>query len=320
MASPLSNEVSNYLLQLRLPEMRIEEDRPWETATQKGYHIPGGIVGELMSLFALVLRCRFYLVAMERGQLTETSVRIRDEYPFFRFQCSPNYYPEIHSGDGAPSRHMDQVRIFLDDVRKLDSSLHFKFARACLYYHSALREIGRDEELAFVRLVSAIEVLSKDHPLPPEETATIEQGFDMALASDQWSAEQRKALEDCKRSCLYKTGKRFVEFLRYHSSGYGAATASPPAHLCIPESDIAEYAKRIYGARSLYLHEARPMYLSKRMPGWEQGWHVSLDQGMAVDRKRYRAEEKLPYLNWFEGLVRHCLVRYLAAHVRSAIK
>jgi hypothetical protein len=55
------------------------------------------------------------------------------------------------------------------------------------------------------------------------------------------------------------------------------------------------------------------MFLSTPIKGGEK-WDIDAVMSVIADNRSYSASQKLPYAYFFEGLVRHCLLNYLANH------
>jgi hypothetical protein len=143
----------HYLLKIKTAEWTKPKD-----ATKKGYVFPDGTIGELLALFSLHFRRRFYLVSSSFGELTDHSLKIRTLLPLSRICCPSSTHPQVFSSE----RHdwSGGVNKYMDTVRKLDSRYHLEFMQAANHYARALREIGIDQEMVFIRLVSSVESLS----------------------------------------------------------------------------------------------------------------------------------------------------------------
>jgi hypothetical protein len=98
-----------------------------------------------------------------------------------------------------------------------------------------------------------------------------------------------------------------------HSSGAFGGGNWKAKHLKIRKERAPAILKAIYGARSDYLHNGEPMYLSQFM-GPSRGWDIDPSLGMVADNRRFNPDKKLPYASWFENLVRTCLLNYLKRH------
>jgi hypothetical protein len=180
-----------YNLTLRYPSGPCEPNRK---ADEKGYYFKDGIVGVLLALMSLFFRCRFYLISSRSvPENPRQGMPIKTEYPFLRIKCNPAIHPPVFQG--ANTKLATGLAEFLDLVKTIHEKLHQKFILACHHYARALKEIGVDSEMAFIRLVSAIEALSKDHPLTHADDALEEQGVSDLIAQSGLSKEFRSELK-----------------------------------------------------------------------------------------------------------------------------
>jgi hypothetical protein len=73
--------------------------------------------------------------------------------------------------------------------------------------------------------------------------------------------------------------------------------------------DLEKELSRIYDARSAYLHDGESMYLST--PFQQFNWDKDASLGMYVGKRKFSAKKQLPNVQFFEGLVRHCVLNYI---------
>ena len=276
-------------------------------ADKAGYHVKGGVVGELMVLFSLFFRCRFYLSSTMYGELNSKGLRIKIPHEYTRIQHNPAIHPPIFSSE---SRNFAKgLAGFLDKAKSLPAEFHQQFILAGYHYLRALREVGIDTEMVFIRLVSAVEALSshfieldsKEDPLENEDVKKLINGL-------KYSEEQKKAIRQTFDT--RKSGKKFAKFIETYSTGYIKGGNYKAKHTRIKKKDLPKTAKAIYSARSSYLHNGEPMYLSMLMHG-NFRWDTDPSLGMIIDNRSFPASKKLPYAFWFEGLVRHCIMKFL---------
>jgi hypothetical protein len=167
-----------------------------------------------------------------------------------------------------------------------------------------------DPEMVFIRLVSAIEALSKNHTLTSKDDTLEEQGIADLIAQSKLYAEQRQELQTIFD--VRKSRKRFIRFIEQHCSGF-FRRGNLKGNLKIRRADLGKVLNNIYVARSQYLHAGEPMYLSRPMRGGEK-WDAEPSLGMIADNRKFHGSQKLPYAHFFEGLVRHSLRNYLKAN------
>ncbi len=301
------NRIGLYLYTLRLtfPFPNRASNRP--LATKKGYTFRDGPAAELLTLFSLYLNCRFYLTAATHGQLTPNSIAIRNEYPFVYHPCPPALDPVLFSS--RQRNFAVDLRVFLDRVRSLPTEHHQRFMLACYHFSRALREVGGDTEMVFIRLVSAVEALSGCVKLHKKDDLFAGAKFqdlirDEDLAPDA-SAELQRIFE------IRKANARFKRFVLDNCGGFFKGGNFKARHCRITKEELPKLLSSIYDARSAYLHDGEPMYLSSiKLHGTK--WDTDPSTGMEVDQRRYTGDQKMPYPYFFHGLVRHCLLQFLS--------
>ena len=186
-------------------------------ADEKGYVFKDGLVGELISLMSLCFRCRFYL--MSSRMLSEDpacGMQIKREYSFLYETCNPAIHPPIFRN--ANKNFATDFAEFLNSAKQLKMDLHQEFIVASYRYFRALREIGIDSEMVFVRLVSAIEAVSQHTPLKDkidvDEAKKIKQLIKTSPLSSGVQQELFKAFS------VRGSKKRFVRFIQRHCAGF----------------------------------------------------------------------------------------------------
>jgi gamma-glutamylcyclotransferase len=310
--APMSTEKSRnglwlYNLIIRFPFGQREHNRK---ATEKGYYFKDGIVGELLALMSVFFRCRFYLMSSRNvPEDPKRGMPIKTEFPFFRVECNPGIHPPVFQESGK--NLANGFKEFLEVVKRLDGKLHQKFALACHHYARSVKEIGVDSEMVFIRLVSAVEALSKDMPLTQKDDALEEEGVKSLIAQSGLSKELKSELKSVFD--VRKSRKRFIRFVESHCSGFFKGGNVKARHTKIRRADLSEILDVIYKARSRYLHAGEPMFLSKPIKGGEK-WDTDPIFEMIVDNRKFPASQKLPYTYFFEGLVHRCLLSYLKAN------
>lgn len=154
-AEPSRNGLRKYLLRIAV----AGPDEPYYkcAADRKGYLFRDGIPGELLALFALFFQCRFYLLAAHTGELSPRSIPCRFDYEPVYIPCDVRVDPFVF---GVGDRNFAEgLSDFLASVERLPQEYHQPLIVSCHHYLRALREIGLDEEMVFIRLVSAVEAL-----------------------------------------------------------------------------------------------------------------------------------------------------------------
>ena len=303
----------NGLLQYTLKLKYAGLSKPYnEKATQKGYYFKDGILGELLALFSLYFQCRFYLMASYFGELTSASVKTKTENNFLYQPCNPDIHPPIFLSKNK--NFAKGLSDFLDSVQSLDVKYHQQFILACYHYAKALKEVGIDSEMVFVRLVSSIEALSKFIELDKKDDLIKGRKFEDIIKSEALSKEEKT---DLKRIFeVRKVGKKFIRFIEKYSAGFFRGGNFKATHTKIKKGDLVKILKTIYDARSAYLHDGEPMYLSHPFrDAYRWKWDTDPTLGMIADNRKLPPLKKLPYTYFFEGLVRHCLLNFMKKHI-----
>jgi hypothetical protein len=310
--APMSTEESRdglwlYNLILHFPLGPHDYNRK---ADEEGYYFKDGILGELLALMSLFFRCRFYFISSRLlpgnpGQ----GMTIKREYPFVRVKCNTGIHPPLFQN--SPKNLSVSFKEFLDTVRALDQKLHKDFIFACNHYARAVKEVGVDAEMVFIRLVSAVETLSANVQLDQKDDKLEKQGVIDLIEQSPLPKELKNELKTVFD--VRKSRKKFVRFIEKHSSGFFKGGNFKAKHLKIKRANLGKVLSAIYTSRSKYLHAGEPMFLSQAIKGAEK-WDTDPTSGMIVDNRSFTPSEKLPYAFFFEGLVRQCLLNYLKAN------
>ncbi len=300
-------DLKHYLLKIKYKAFPEHN----QNAMRDGYYFEGGIADELVSLMSLFLQCRFYQVAIYQGELSPHGLRSKYELPFLYKKCNPLIHATIFEQDSLARRFVDMVA-FLDQVQTLNPKYHHSFALAVRQYSIALRNIGVDEEMVFIRLVSAVEALSKHTDLDPEEDPLAGKTLEEIIVKEQQNAQTMDAIRN-----IFNTRKAALKFRKFIKKYMGdILPADPPMEgrgsKWITKANLDEVLQRIYKARSKYLHEGQLMYLSQHMRGIVGDFDPSV--GMTIDNHEFKEDEQLPLTSPFENLVRQCLINFVAAN------
>ncbi len=296
---PDKTGVYKYLLRLRLPS----EPEPIHSGTRKGYLFREGPIGELVAFISLYCQSRLYILSTTFGQLTSHSLAIKNEFSPFRNNYGLNVDPVIFS---STDRNLaTEMPNFLSQLRLIPSKYHLVVALSANHYARALREIGIDEEMVFVRLVAAIETAALDQSISndPLSNKTVEELFRIEQLSDIQIQELKNLLQTRKAKA------RFITFLNRFSSGFFEGMQENPSRTQVTPETLPSVAGAVYDARSDYLHNGYPMYLSHYWPAFPD-WHMDPSVGMTWQDRSYSVNQKLPRADFFHRLVRHCLLNY----------
>lgn len=265
----------------------------------KGYYHPDGTAGEISSLLGLYFRARFYHLSSTYGNLTKMSIQGRDRNDILRVNA-PKHIDEAVLGNNK--RNFVDFTPFLEVIDSIPEANHRAVISAASNYNLALREIGIDHEMVFVRLVSAIEAFSSNFLL---------QEKDDPLASADIENLVKTVNEDVKDEIIIaletrKSRLKFTRFLEQYSKGYFKGGNYKAKHTKITKAQLETLSKAVYTARSKYLHSGERMYLSHAFPGMK--FDTDPSAGMTIGMRKFTEKEKLPNIEFFEGLVRHCIL------------
>jgi len=237
----LKNKLYTYLIQIKLPT--VEPPYYQSNVSKSGYFFPSGPIGEVLSLLALHYGARFYQISSTYGKLSENSIPMRTSHNYVYFPSASGVCQDVLKP--RANINWGTAKIFLDDVKKLNSKLHLPFIMACNLYLRGLREINLDSEMFFIRMVSAIEAIT-----------------------ERLSDSEFKKIVGVKRD-----GKQnnFINFFKKFSKGFYKGGKYKAKHCRISKKEAPKKLEAIYDARSRYLHEGESMYLSQ-IAGYKMGY------------------------------------------------
>jgi hypothetical protein len=296
-----SPETGLYTYQIKTRHPK-ESHYDHKAATKKGYFHSEGIVGELTSLLSIFYQARFYIISTTHGELNTSRIAGRNIYKYHRTKVNPEIDSKVF---GKAERSFEGFGNFLEKVATIDEAQHYAIVNACSHYNRALKEIGIDSEMVFIRLVSAIEALSKDFTLTKKDDPL--QAKDLGVLFEQYSSDEREELNgifDARKSML-----KFIRFTEHYSIGFLRGGNYAAKHTKVTRAKLPGILKTIYVARSKYLHEGESMYLSQTLYG--EKYDLDASVGMYIGMRQFTENQKLPNIHFFEGLVRHCVMRYI---------
>lgn len=308
----LSEKDSQGLYSYTIRIKRIEGIDPFEkhteaVITKKGYHARGGVIGELLSIFSVYFQSRFFLRSVTMGELSSTSIQTK-EIKNFRY-IPPNKesnYEMFHDQNRNWSKS-DGLKNFLDDIKNIDQKFHKEMSQAFSWYSEAIKEIGTDNELFYIKMVSCIESLLQNIQLQADN---LDDKIKTFLEKNKFEMKERDEVLSWLNH--RKVQQKFSTFIEKYSAGFFKGGNRKAKHCFIKRKDLTKFLKRIYTARSNYLHKGRSMYISFNIPGKEHK-KIDLDPSieMCIDKCRFKESEKLPRTRWFERLVNHCLINFI---------
>ena len=293
-----------YKYLLKVEFAHIDDPTFNQNANKKGYLFKEGIPGELTALLSLYFQCRFYLLAAY--YLTSQGSKVKSEYEIVFRPCGPNFNPAYFPG--SDRNFAVGLSDFLNLVICIDVKYHQQLILACYHYAKALKEFGIDEEMVFIRLVSAIEALSQWAKLKNSDDLFDGRQFSEVVKTDLLFIDEQNELEN-----IFETRKskiRYKRFIEQYSKGFFKGGNFKAPHTKIKKANLPKTLDAIYDSRSHYLHKGKPMYLSLPMRGGQK-WDTDPSLEMIIDNRKFSKKEKLPYGDFFQRLVRHCLMQFI---------
>lgn len=294
-----------YLLKIKYPYN--DEPIRVQDSNKNGYLFKDGIPGEIIALLSLFFQCRFFLLSAYTGDLTSTGLKLKTEYsPQLGF-CRPHFDPDTFP-DGKRNFSIGPEE-FLNKLQQIDVAYHQDVILGSYNYSRALREFGIDEEVVFIRLVSAIEAFSKWVESDKKKDLFKGVNLDDILKTNALSKDERTELENIFN--VRKTKAKFKAFIELYSKDFFKGGNFKASHVRIRKSELSTALNAIYDGRSGYLHRGEVLYLSRPMKGGQK-WDTDPTVGMIMGNRRFPAKMKLPYSSWFQRLVRHCIMQFIA--------
>jgi hypothetical protein len=288
-----------YVLRLRCAERLVPDGEAVpstfpRTGTRNGYVFPTGAVGEIAALLSLAVQARFYLVSITVRHGPDSAVMYKTEFSFLRAGHGVHLDRVLFVEAARNATHLSPL---LDRVRSIPNEHHLVIAVAAGHYARAVRLVGVDEEMVFVRLVSAVEKIMGSHA----EDALSQK----VLAQQCFTEDEKRELKTTFQA--RRSTARFVAFLLKYSAGFFDGEAKEPVHTQVTPENLEMVARAIYRARSAYLHSGDPMYLSPVSHVFP-GWHMGASVGQTLQDRSFSQEQKLPCADFFHRLVRHCIL------------
>ncbi|MFQ5813775.1 MAG: hypothetical protein ACE5I2_11415 [Anaerolineae bacterium] len=275
------------------------------------YYLPGGLPNEVVILLTLFTRAHFVL---------SRSLKI-DEMP--HMQRFPGGHEVARSEiDGQTIKLETVVHYFemLKGLRLREKPLTKQdrkrrrvepFMLAARLYHLALPLIYRDETLAYVCLVSAIESLLHDYGLDGIKLENWDEKVAQLVQGAVSDPEQYRAIERVLLTPPRLIKQRFKKFVIEHLSDEFWDDPTRPSRMALRfkgAAQVEKYVGRIYDARSSTLHKGAPF--PPTVPGLNDEVPVGLGKSVG-GKKEWKEKELLPSVRAFERLVHHVLKEYL---------
>lgn len=291
---------------------RTDAGEPILTASEDGY-FSRSLEDEIVSLMSLWLHTRFFWVHRTVGESDQNGITHKSGNLFTYHTCKnpAQKRSNLFKGFRKTKKNLRSLETMLEMVKRLPVESQRRYYLAASHYADAVRLIGYDDDIAYIRLVSAVEVLAyseslEDDELPDKLRSIID--ADSAQFSNAEKSELHSYLK--QRKVRFK----FLQFINKYSEGYFVGRPTTPEHCWVTQETLSQFAGAIYKARSKFLHEGEPLWISNEMrvdDREDRGWDLDGSLGMVRDQHEWPQSEKVPTVLFFEELVRHCLLNYL---------
>ncbi|MBP7671189.1 hypothetical protein KA119_02765 [Candidatus Gracilibacteria bacterium] len=292
-----------YTYQLTVKHIEKEYKFNRNNYSNEGYYFEEGLVGELLAIFSVFFQCRFYL----KTSCTNSGFRYRYKFTYSQPEKLINYEMFTNQNRNWCNQN-NNLEDFLNKIISLNQKYHQKLINSFFWYAEGIKELGINSQLFFIKMTSCIEPLLKF--TPNKKSNDLERKVTNLIRKSIFNNSETEELENWLKNRNIK--KRFVNFIAKYSKGFFKSGRRKRKNSHIYKSKLNEFTKIIYNARSKFLHEGTPMYLSME-PNIDSEKHVDIDGtlGMMSDRKKFNTKEKLPRPRWFERIVNHCLQNFI---------
>jgi hypothetical protein len=256
--------------------------------------------------------CAFASVVLRRRIALGPLVR-RDDKPMRVAVVGTAQSPQLLEGkiglaDLAPA---------VDRLRALPEHLHEAFLLSCRFYQEALELLDTKPDVAYLLLVSAIEVfIAKLGLRQAEEDFAVNIKDALLAVPEPHRAVLVKRLLEVDRGIQ----KNFVKFmLDYITPAFWERSSKhlSPADGRIEEHEIGDLMIRVYSQRSQMVHAGEPLPPNIVNPP-ETAAEIDRSAEVSALGRRWTQAEYLPYVRFFERLVQHVLVAFLERQTGGA--
>lgn len=302
------NEKGLYTYSLRVKHIEKEYKFDKSKYSKEGYFFKEGLIGELLALFSVFFQARFYLKTSSLGTLSPKSLAFRNQHEFDHRKINKFLNFEMFTDQNRNWAHeTNGLKSFLDTIKSIDQKYHQSLIHSFFWYAEAIKEIGINDEIFFIKMTSCVEPLLK---FTNTDKDLLERKMNKLVTQKTFEGADVQEINNWLEN--RKIGKRFSNFISKNSKGFFKGGKRKAKYCYIHKNNLSEFTKSIYNARSKYLHEGRPMYLSMEMKSdLGKYWDLDASMGMMADRKEFKANEKLPRCRWFERIANHCLKNFV---------
>lgn len=287
-------EERKLLLQIH-EKVKSNEEQSTRAANGSAFYHGGDIADELVALSSLFLRRRLKLgpiVRMdEKPLLLKMTYRI-DEYLI------------------RGSSNLENVGQWLKLVEGLDHKYHLRFILAVKLYHQALLIIENYPDIAYLNLVSAIEVLCQDTVIEDEKLVELDSNL-AELVDSVEDIQLRQKIECHILNRERFINRKFASFILSHIDDDFWKYKGRSQTARIEPDELPELLKRIYDQRSRTLHAGEPFPIAIFLPPSPIGAEKMTGLALASRGKLWKKKDFIPYPHFFERLVNFVLKTFL---------
>lgn len=270
------------------------DDLKLNEAKRNGFYHGGGIAEEIIYLSSLFLRRR-----IELGPV----VRIDNRPSSFNKGKRMLDKPLI-----TGSSNLGALHEWFKLVENLSSKYDQKFILATRLYHRSLLLIEEEPDLAYLDLISSIEVLCQDTKIGKVSLCDLDPKLAKAIYSLDNDLKEKIEKAILKREKFIK--RKFVKFIMDHIDDSFWIENERPEYGVIKKDELKDYLERIYNQRSRTLHSGEPFppnIFTAPMDKTE----IDFSLGMIIGDKKWELKDYIPYPRFFEKLVNHVIINFL---------
>jgi hypothetical protein len=281
----------------------LQDDPGSPNSTKAGFYHGISMPAEFCTLATVMLRRRIGLGPLVRAHGLPLRVS-----PSVRRRHNQLIYGSIKLGDLVGG---------IDLLRRLPDEHHEMFILACRMYQEALALIDEKPDLAYLLLVSSVEVFvaklgrkTVEGDLAPEIRSAL---------ADVGNEAAKKVLLDRVLDLDRGIGRNFVSYVvELVSDEFWQQSPSISIEDGrVDRAELPDLLRKIYNQRSKTLHEAEPFPPNIMDPPDSEA-EIDRRPSVAVGQRRWTQAQVIPYVTFFERLVQHVLLQFLLRNGRAS--
>lgn len=302
----ISDKKEGEARKLCLKIVESKEDKRYESAKRTGFYHGGGVADELVALTSLFLRKRLQLGSI---------VRI-DDKPRLLSVSQDRIDKHLITGQSD----LGELPEYLSLVEGLDNKYHQNFILAVRLYHRAILLIEEEPDMAYLNLVSAIEILCRNYPIDEIKLSDLDEKLSKLVSS----VEKEGLRGEIEQTILknekftHLIARRFNKFIVNHVEEDFWREENKSGKGLIKKEDLPELLKRIYVQRSRTLHSGEPFPRDIFEPPFILFWETPMmeseidpSESVSAGERKWEPKDFIPYPHFFERLVNHVLKTFL---------